>query len=89
MQLDVVGFLAILGEDAARKTSRLASLSWTFVLPRLLPAPHSLLYTERQEELEVFRASVIDLRSGERREHLSHVGGVILCVAPFPPAKLY
>ena len=78
LQLDVVGFLAILGEDAVRKTSRLASLSRAFLLPRLLPAPHSLLYSERPEELDVFRASVISVNSGNARDHLSHIAGVIL-----------
>lgn len=78
LQLDVVGFLAILGEDAVRKTSRLASLSRTFLFPRLLPAPHSLLYSERPEELDVFRASVSSVHSGNNKEHLSHIGGVIL-----------
>lgn len=78
IQLDVVGFLAILGEDAVKKTSRLASLSWVFLLPRLIPAPHSLLYSERPEELDVYRASVCSAYSGNVRDHLSHVAGAIL-----------
>lgn len=82
IQLDVVGFLAILGEEAVKKTSRLASLSWTFLLPRLLPAPHSLLYSERPQELDVFRASVSGVHSGNVKDHMSHVGGVILWIHP-------
>lgn len=78
LQLDVVGFLAILGEDGVKKTSRLASLSWTFCLPRLLPAPHSLLFAERPEEHDVFRAKVVGVQNGHFRDHLTHVSGALL-----------
>ena len=78
LQLDVVGFLAILGEDAVRKTSRLASLSRLFYLPRLLPAPHSLLYSERPEQFEVIRAKVIAVHSGNQRDSITHVTAALL-----------
>lgn len=81
IQLDVVGFLAILGEDAVKKTSRLASLSSLFLLPRLIPAPHSLLYSERPEELDVLRAKVVGVHSGNLKDHLSHVGSAVLFVS--------
>lgn len=82
LQLDVVGFLAILGEDGVKKTSRLASLSWTFCLPRLLPAPHCLLFSERPEEHDVFRAKVAGVLSGNFRDHLTHVAGALLYAIP-------
>ena len=80
LHLDVVGFLAILGEDAVKKTSRLASLSWTFCLPRLLPAPHSLLFSERAEEHDVVRAKVTQPHSGLHRDYLTHVTAAMLYV---------
>lgn len=78
LQLDIVGFLAILGEDAVRKTARLASLSSIFYLPRLMPAPHSLLYVERPENIESVRASVTAVYSGQQRDYLSHVTAALL-----------
>ena len=77
-QLDIVGFLAILGEDAVKRTSRLASLSWTFYLPRLIPAPHCLLYAERPERAETIRGMVTGVNSGGHRDYLSHTAGAIL-----------
>ena len=77
-QLDIVGWLAILGEDAVRKTARLASLSSIFYLPRLMPAPHSLLYVERPEHVESVRASVTAVHSGNQRDYLSHVAAALL-----------
>ena len=78
LQLDIVGFLAILGEDAVRKTARLASLSSIFYLPRLMPAPHALLYVERPENIESVRASVTAVHSGNQRDFLSHVTAALL-----------
>jgi hypothetical protein len=78
LQLDIVGFLAILGEDAVRKTARLASLSSIFYLPRLMPAPHALLYVERPENVESVRASVTAVHSGNQRDFLSHVTAALL-----------
>ncbi|KAK5736035.1 hypothetical protein LTR17_007706 [Elasticomyces elasticus] len=77
LQLDVVGFLAILGEDAVKRTSRLASLSKVFWLPRLLPAPHSLLYVERPERLDTIKAQVTAVYSGMHRDYLSHAGATL------------
>ncbi|KAK3642186.1 hypothetical protein LTR56_001166 [Elasticomyces elasticus] len=77
LQLDVVGFLAILGEDAVKRTSRLASLSKLFWLPRLLPAPHSLLYVERPERLDTVKAQVNSIHSGNHRDYLSHTAAAL------------
>ncbi|KAK4958049.1 hypothetical protein LTR10_004474 [Elasticomyces elasticus] len=77
LQLDVVGFLAILGEDAVKRTSRLASLSKLFWLPRLLPAPHSLLYVERPERLDTVKAQVNTVHSGNHRDYISHTAAAL------------
>lgn len=78
-QLDV-GFLAMLGEDAVKKMSRLASLSWVFLLPRLVPGPHSLPYSEWPKVLDVYRASVCSACSGDVRDRLFHVAGAMVYV---------
>ncbi|KAK5736622.1 hypothetical protein LTR17_007279 [Elasticomyces elasticus] len=77
LRLDVVGFLAILGEDAVKRTSRLASLSKLFWLPRLLPAPHSLLYVERPERLDTIKAQVTAAHGYMHRDYLSHTAATL------------
>lgn len=84
LQLDIVGFLAILGEDAVRKTSRLTSLSRLFWLPRLLPAPHSLLYTERPDALDTLRAKVISVNLGSNdNDSVNNVTAALLYACRF------
>ena len=78
LRLDVVGFLAILGEDAVKTTSKLASLSILFCLPRLIPAPHCLLYAERPEEHEKLKAKVTGVHSGNQRDELNAVTAALL-----------
>jgi len=78
LQLDIVGFLAILEEGSVRRTSKLASLSWTFLLPRPLPAPHSLLYVERPERLDTVKAQLNGVRSGNHKDYMTHIAAVLL-----------
>jgi len=77
-QLDIVGFLAVLGEGSILSTSQISALSWLFYLPRLIPAPQALLRTVRPTALPSEVATVIAVHSGNIKEHLPHVAGVLL-----------
>jgi hypothetical protein len=72
-QLDIVGFLAILGEG-----SILSALSWLFYLPRLIPAPQALLRTVRPSTLPSAAGAVIAVHSGNIKENLPHIAHVLL-----------
>ncbi|QDS75749.1 hypothetical protein FKW77_008533 [Venturia effusa] len=49
-RLDIVSILAVLGENNIKFNAHLINLSWTCLLPRLLPAPQGLL-SERMKIL--------------------------------------
>lgn len=77
-QLDIVGFLAVLGEGSILSTAQVSALSWLFYLPRLIPAPQALLRTVRPTALPSEVAAVIAVHSGNIKEHLPHVAHVLL-----------
>jgi len=73
-QLDIVGFLAILGEGSLDPIAQVATLSYFIFLPRLLPAPQTFLRTSRPERLETSSgARVIGVHSGNMSEKIHHV----------------
>ncbi|KAL8926352.1 MAG: hypothetical protein Q9172_001803 [Xanthocarpia lactea] len=80
LQLDIVGFLAILGESSVLVQSQVAALSYFFLLPRLVPAPQALIRTSRPERLESTTCKVLGAYSGGKRDdvyylaHLIHKG---------------
>ncbi|RDI77287.1 hypothetical protein Vi05172_g12701 [Venturia inaequalis] len=51
LRLDIVGFLAILGESSMLETSQIAARSRVVYLPRLLPAPQALFRSPRLHRL--------------------------------------
>jgi len=77
-QLDIVGFLAILGEGSILSTSQVSALSWLFYLPRLIPAPQALLRTVRPSTLPSAAGAVIAVHSGNIKENLPHIAHVLL-----------
>ncbi|KAF2774234.1 hypothetical protein EJ03DRAFT_340457 [Teratosphaeria nubilosa] len=87
-QLDIVGFLAILGEGSVSITAQVAALSNLFYLPRLIPAPQALLIPARKDTLEPVKANVTGIHSGNVKDHLNHVGYVLLGedMASYTPA---
>ncbi|EMC99410.1 hypothetical protein BAUCODRAFT_22641 [Baudoinia panamericana UAMH 10762] len=78
VQLDIVGFLAILGEGSVTAYAQVAALSRLFLIPRLIPAPQALFYTRRPEALPALPANVTAVYSGMAKRHLHHVAGVLL-----------
>ena len=77
-QLDIVGFLAVLGESSVTANYQVSALSKLFYLPRLIPAPQALLPARRPTELLSKTAWVTGVYSGNRKEHLHHVAGILL-----------
>ncbi|RMY93596.1 hypothetical protein D0864_05670 [Hortaea werneckii] len=77
-QLDIVGFLAILGEGAVAANAQVAALSRLFYLPRLIPAPQALLWPSRPSKLPPTTAVVTGVYSGNSKEHIHHVAHVLL-----------
>ncbi|KAM3418626.1 hypothetical protein BST61_g4603 [Cercospora zeina] len=77
-QLDIVGFLALLGEGAVLANAQVSALSRLFLLPRLLPAPQALIRTTRPTALPCTNASVTGVHSGNVKSHVYHVANVLL-----------
>lgn len=77
-ELDIVGFLAILGEGSILSTAQISALSCLFYLPRLIPAPQALLRTARPTALPSEVANVTAVHSGNTKEHIPHVANVLL-----------
>jgi hypothetical protein len=76
-RLDVVSILAILGENNIKFNAHLINLSWTCLLPRLLPAPQGLL-SERMKVLPYEEdVKVWGISSGNRREGLNYFATVL------------
>jgi hypothetical protein len=77
-QLDIVGFLAVLGEGSVTANAQVSALSRLFYLPRLLPAPQALLPPTRPTELPSTKAWVTGVSSGNKKEHVHHVANTLL-----------
>jgi hypothetical protein len=78
IQLDLVGFLAILGEGSILANSEVAALSWFTFLPRLMPAPQALLRPSRATKLTSHTGYTTAVASGNTRSYLNHVSQVVV-----------
>jgi hypothetical protein len=78
IQLDIVGFLAVLGEGSTLANSQVAALSSVTFLPRLLPAPQALLRPSRANKLEPHTGYTTAVRAGNYRGYINHVGHVVV-----------
>ncbi|KAK5401665.1 hypothetical protein LTR06_011029 [Exophiala xenobiotica] len=73
-QLDIAGFLAILGEGSIETIAQVATLSYLVYLPRLIPAPQTFIRPSRPEKFEAAAgAKVIGVHSGNTGEDIHHV----------------
>lgn len=84
LQLDIVGFLAILGEASVKANAQVATLSKFSLLPRLLPAPQALIRTTRPESLKPDTGKVIGARSGGIRDFVNHIAHLVHSRDPLP-----
>ena len=80
IQLDIAGFLGILGEGSVLANSQVASLSRIVFLPRLLPAPQALMTPTRPSKLEPAVGYTTGVESGNHRDYINHVGHVLVQV---------
>ena len=78
LQLDIVGFLAILGEGSVLANAQVSTLSKWILLPRLLPAPQALLRPSRPTKLDQEEGYVTSVVSGNHRDQLNHIGHIVL-----------
>ncbi|KAK0946025.1 hypothetical protein LTR48_000858 [Friedmanniomyces endolithicus] len=86
-QLDIVGFLAILGEGSVTANAQISALSSLSLLPRLMPAPQALLLPTRPATLEpTTKATVTGVFNGNGKDHIYHVAGILLSKADEMPA---
>ena len=77
-QLDIAGFLAILGEGSVLANAQVAGLSSITFLPRLLPAPQALMIPSRPSKLEPAIGYTTGVESGNHRNYINHVGHVLV-----------
>ncbi|KAL9068845.1 MAG: hypothetical protein Q9161_005932 [Pseudevernia consocians] len=84
LQLDIVGFLAILGEASVKANAQVSTLSRFSLLPRLLPAPQALIRTSRPERLKPDTGKVIGARSGGIRDFINHIAHLVHSIDPLP-----
>lgn len=80
LQLDIVGFLAVLGEGSVLANAQVSALSRLFYLPRLMPAPQALLRTSRPTSLMPAVGKVTAVHSGNVKDHVHHVANIALQV---------
>jgi hypothetical protein len=77
LQLDIVGFLAILGEGSVLANAQVSTLSrWVF-LPRLIPAPQALMRPTRPSHLEPVPGIVSGVWSGNNRDYINHIANIV------------
>jgi hypothetical protein len=77
LQLDIVGFLAILGEGSVLANAQVSTLSKWIFLPRLIPAPQALMRPTRPTKLEPVPGHICGIFSGNYREGINHIGNII------------
>lgn len=81
LQLDIVGFLAILGEGSVLANAQVSTLSKWIFLPRLIPAPQALMRPTRPTELEPVPGFVSGIYSGNHRDSINHIGNIVWYVS--------
>lgn len=77
LQLDIVGFLAILGEGSVMVNAQVATLSNFIYLPRLLPAPQAMMRPSRPDRLAHALGKAVGARSGNYSSHVNHIAHLL------------
>lgn len=89
IQLDIVGFLAILGEGSISANLQVSTLSKLVFIPRLIPAPQVFFRPTRDSKLDPSPGNVTGVYSGNDKDFINYLGHVVLCVdsASFLPTS--
>lgn len=77
LQLDIVGFLAILGEGSVLANAQVSTLSKWIYLPRLIPAPQALMRPTRPVVLEPAPGHITGIYSGNYKDTINHIGNIV------------
>ncbi|CAI6340996.1 unnamed protein product [Periconia digitata] len=77
LQLDIVGFLAILGEGSVLANAQVLTLSRWIFLPRLIPAPQALMRPTRPPTLDTVPGHVTGIFSGNYKNSINHIGNIL------------
>ncbi len=77
LRLDIVGFLAILGEGSVATNAQNCSASRFSYLPRLLPAPQAFMRPERPSSLQTAPGTIVGVWSGNLRYHVGYFADVL------------
>lgn len=85
LQLDIVGFLAILGEGSVLANAQVSTLSKWIFLPRLIPAPQALMRPTRPIVLEPVPGWVSGIFSGNHRDSINHIGNIVCDASNLAP----
>ncbi|KAF2705921.1 hypothetical protein K504DRAFT_460003 [Pleomassaria siparia CBS 279.74] len=84
LQLDIVGFLAILGEGSVLANAQVSTLSKWIFLPRLIPAPQAMMRPTRPDKLEPVPGQVTGVFSGNDRGSINHIGNIVSDAGSLP-----
>ncbi len=77
LQLDIVGFLAILGEGSVARNAQVTTLSSFALIPRLSPAPQAFYLHERPSRLPIKQGTVVGVHSGNVRYELNFFSNLL------------
>ncbi|KAF2438565.1 hypothetical protein P171DRAFT_371607 [Karstenula rhodostoma CBS 690.94] len=84
LQLDIVGFLAILGEGSVLANAQVSTLSKWIFLPRLIPAPQALMRPTRPTVLEPVPGHITGIYSGNYKNTINHIGNIVCDASNLP-----
>ncbi|KAF2666918.1 hypothetical protein BT63DRAFT_323842 [Microthyrium microscopicum] len=84
IQLDIVGFLAVLGEGSVLINAQVAALSQVTYLPRFMPAPQALIQPSRAHKLKSHNGYTTAVRSGNVRDYINHIGHILVNSEHYP-----
>jgi len=80
-RLDIVSLLAVLGESAMSRHSLPMTASRLCMLPRIVPAPQSLLISTRPYRLKPERANIAGIHSGVVHDEVNHFASRIYSIS--------
>lgn len=84
-RLDIVSLLAVIGESSMESHSQALTSSWTCILPRIIPAPQTLLKPTRPIRMPQVNAAVVGVHNGTLVPTLNYFPNIIHPIEELPP----